>query len=192
MPREGTAPSSSRSRGRRSVSAALQARPLQATVATFRSTAGDQTQDIGGASVSDALDVVTDYGDPRTTGYPNTSAELADQRIDYFSQLHFNAAGEVRAPLVVQKATTDLGATPGAEWIQVANATSSTLNISGYALGDEETPDGGEGMYQFPAGRSSRLVATRRSLGSATDYFSVYGEPTPISSSRAPIPRCPT
>src|SRR5205823_4431168 len=51
--------------------------PLRMTVATFRSTAGDQTQDIGGASVSDALDVVTDYGDPRTTGYPNTSAEFA-------------------------------------------------------------------------------------------------------------------
>ena len=148
--------------------------PLQATIATFRSTAGDQTQDIGGASVSDALDVVTDYGDPRTTGYPNTSAELADQRIDYFSQLHFNTAGEVRAPLVVQKATTDLGATPGAEWIQVANATSSSLNISGYALGDEETPDGGEGMYQFPAGTILPVGGNAKVARSATDYFSVY------------------
>ena len=148
--------------------------PLQTTIATFRSTAGDQAQDIGGPSVSNALDVVTDYGDPRTTGYPNTSVELADQRIDYFSQLHFSPIGEVRAPLVVQKATTDLGATPAAEWIQVANATSSPLNISGFALGDEEAPDGGEGMYQFPAGTTLPVGGNAQVARSATAYFSVY------------------
>ena len=73
--------------------------PLRFTVATFRSTAADQTQEVGGATVPDALDVVTDYGDPRTTGYPNTTAEFtSDQRIDYFSKVFFYADGRgVRA-----------------------------------------------------------------------------------------------
>ena len=149
---------------------------LRFTVATFRSTAGDQTQDVGGPSVSNALDVVTDYGDPATSGYPNTAAEFAsDQTINYFSQVYFNAAGDVRAPAVVSRFATDLGATPAAEWIQVANTTGAPLNISGYKVGDEKTPDGGEGMDQFPSGTTLPAGGSVRVARSATAYFSVYG-----------------
>ncbi len=41
---------------------------------------------------------------------------------------------------------------PAGEWIELYNASGLPLPLSGFKIGDEETPGGGEGMMQFPEG----------------------------------------
>ncbi|HJR80173.1 MAG TPA: lamin tail domain-containing protein [Anaerolineales bacterium] len=69
--------------------------------------------------------------------------------------------------------------TPGTdsneEWIEIYNPTASSVDLSGYKLGDEETSGGTEGMYQFPAGAS---IATGQRITvalKATGFFALYG-----------------
>jgi predicted ribosomally synthesized peptide with SipW-like signal peptide len=47
-----------------------------------------------------------------------------------------------------------VGTEPDGEWVEIYNPTSSTIDLSNYKIGDEETKGMGEGMYQFPAGTS--------------------------------------
>ncbi len=69
--------------------------------------------------------------------------------------------------------------TPGTdsdeEWIELYNPTSSSIDLSNYKIGDEETSGGGEGMYRFPAGASigagQRLTVALK----ATGFFALYG-----------------
>lgn len=42
------------------------------------------------------------------------------------------------------------GEEPELEWVEVANVGDFELEIGGFLIGDEETPGGLEGMYQFP------------------------------------------
>jgi hypothetical protein len=41
---------------------------------------------------------------------------------------------------------------PDDEWIEIYNPTSLNIDLTGYKVGDEETPGGSEGMAQFPSG----------------------------------------
>jgi hypothetical protein len=41
---------------------------------------------------------------------------------------------------------------PAAEWIELYNPSSVTIDLQNYKVGDEETQGGGEGMYRFPGG----------------------------------------
>lgn len=64
---------------------------------------------------------------------------------------------------------------PGYEWIELIHLGTTTLDLSAYKVGDEETAGGGEGMYQFPAGSSAApeqvvLIANR-----AADFALAYG-----------------
>ncbi len=64
---------------------------------------------------------------------------------------------------------------PANEWIELLHLGTTTLDLTSYKVGDEETADGGEGMYQFPAGSSAApgqvlLIANR-----AVDFAAVYG-----------------
>lgn len=43
-------------------------------------------------------------------------------------------------------------AEPANEWIEVYNLSASTIDLTNYKIGDEETSGGGEGMFLFPAG----------------------------------------
>jgi micrococcal nuclease len=69
--------------------------------------------------------------------------------------------------------------TPGTdaneEWIELYNPTNSIVNLWLYRLGDEETRDGTEGMYQFPDGAvigpGARIVLARK----ATGFRVLYG-----------------
>ena len=65
---------------------------------------------------------------------------------------------------------------PAAEWIELYNPETYTVTLAGLALGDEETPGGGEGMYRFPAGASLgparvAVVAVQGTVFSATWGF---------------------
>ncbi len=152
------------------------AAPLRFTVATFRSTLDDEPRDVGDASVPNVLDVVSDYGDPGTT--PNTATEFAtDQIVDYFSDAYFTSGGEVEAPVVVSRFSSNQ-ANPGAEFVEVANASSVTLNLSSFKVGDEaSTTADDEGMHSFPVGTTlaagSRAIVAR----SGAAYQTVFGSP---------------
>lgn len=143
------------------------ATPLRFTVATFRAQSNDLTVDIGGTMSSNALDVVSNYGDPRATAYPNTYQEVQDQVVDSSFDLWFSTAGEVVAPLVVQRFVSNATVATSDEWVAVRNVTGATLALDGFKLGDEETPDGTEGMFGFPAGRRWRRARASWWRGSA-------------------------
>jgi MYXO-CTERM domain-containing protein len=146
--------------------------PLRFTVATFRAQANDLTIDIGGAMYSNALDAVTDYGDPAASNYPNTYAEVQDQVVNYSFDLYFNATGEVYAPLVVQRFMENASGNGANEWYAVKNVSPAAISLAGFKLGDEETPDGNEGMLGFPAAMlAPGATFTVASSGSAYQAF---------------------
>ena len=59
------------------------------TVASFRANDVDDTWDVGGGGTSDALDVVTLYGDPGLVG--NTFDEVGDGIVDHSFTVSFAA-----------------------------------------------------------------------------------------------------
>ncbi len=127
------------------------ATPLRFSVATFRCQPNsDLTIDVGGAMFSNALDAVSDYDDPAAAMYPNTYQDVQDLIVDHSFDVHFSSSGEVYAPLVVQRFLQNSSGGGSDEWITVTNTTPNTLPLGGFKLGDEETPDGNEGMHAFP------------------------------------------
>ncbi|MGC4118851.1 MAG: MYXO-CTERM sorting domain-containing protein [Myxococcales bacterium] len=151
------------------------AAPLRFTVAIFRAQANDLTVDIGGSNVSNALDVVTDYGDPAPVPSLSTWAEVGDQVVGYWLEAWFDARGEVYAPLVVQRFLANASAAGPGEWYAVRNVTAQPLPLEGYKLGDEETPDGSEGMFSFPAGATLAPGASFTVARDAAAYQAFYG-----------------
>ena len=69
--------------------------------------------------------------------------------------------------------------TPGTdsdeEWLELYNPTLYPVGLSGYKIGDEETPGGTEGMYAFPSGASlpawQKVVVALKSSG----FYALYG-----------------
>ena len=152
------------------------ATPLRFTVATFRAQSNDLTIDVGGASVSNVLDSVGDHGDPAAAMYPNTWSEVMDQVVDHSVDLWFDAQGEVVAPLVVQSFLASASGGGADEWYAVRNTTAATLPLDGFKIGDEETPDGNEGMFAFPAGASLAAGATYVVARSGSAYQAFFGK----------------
>jgi hypothetical protein len=169
-------------------------RPLRFVVATFRSrtpsASSDDpnwTVDIGDASVSNAVDVVSDYGNPCTgtapcaapSTPPNTWAEVSDQVVNYFPDVYLRGGAgsvtEVYAPLLVNRFVYVSGSSAG-EWVVLQNRTAALLSLASYKLGDEETPDGTESMRQFPAGASIAAGGTYVVAFSGAAYFTAFGE----------------
>jgi cardiolipin synthase len=69
--------------------------------------------------------------------------------------------------------------TPGTdsdeEWIEIYNPTASSVDLSNYKIGDEETSSGTEGMYSFPAGSSIAAGQKITVALKATGFFALYG-----------------
>jgi len=125
--------------------------PLRMTVSTFRTDTNDTSIDINGNSESDAIDAITNYALPGDTS--NTFTETNDQIIDYFFDVCFAYDGMVAAPLLISEVLYDpSGSEPAAEFVEIRNPMPGPLELRGYRLGDEETMNGGEGMYAFPPG----------------------------------------
>jgi len=152
------------------------AAPLRFTVATFRAQSDDITVDIGGAQFSNALDCVSDYGDPAAAAYPNTYAEVQDLVVDYHFDLYFDAQGEVYAPLVVQRFLSNSSGAGSDEWYAVRNTTAMPLALDNFKLGDEETPDGNEGMLSFPTGATLPAGGTYVVARSGSAYQAFFGK----------------
>jgi uncharacterized repeat protein (TIGR01451 family) len=123
--------------------------PLRFTVATFRADANDDTWD--SAANSDAVDAITNYGDPGDTG--NTWSEVSDGVIDYTFDLFFEADGDVYPPLLISEVLyVPSGGGSGGEFIEIVNVSPIAIGLSNYKIGDEGTFGGGEGMRQFSSG----------------------------------------
>ncbi|MFT3766913.1 MAG: lamin tail domain-containing protein [Minicystis sp.] len=152
------------------------ATPLRFTVATFRAQNNDLTVDIGGANISNALDSVGDFGDPTAANYPNTWKDVMDQVVDYSFDLHFDTSGEVYAPLVIQRFLSNASGGGADEWYAVRNVSPGPLPLAGFKLGDEETPDGNEGMFSFPAGATLAAGATYVVARSGSAYQAFFGQ----------------
>jgi lamin tail-like protein/flagellar hook capping protein FlgD len=154
------------------------ATPLRFTVASFLAGPTDDTQQIGGAETSNAIDCVTNYGDPRTSLFPNTFADVGDQVINYAFDVYFSSDGNPMAPLLVSEALYDpAGAEPGGEWIELFNPTTQALSLNDFKLGDEETPDGPEGMGRFPVGPTLAAGGALVVAVNATTFQTAYGFP---------------
>ena len=68
-----------------------------------------------------------------------------------------------------------LGSEPDEEWIEIYNAGTSTIDLSNYKVGDEETASGSEGMLQFPAGASINSGQVIVVANKATAFFGAWG-----------------
>lgn len=153
------------------------ASPVRFTAASFLSDASDNAIDIGGSAVSDALDAITNYGDPRSSLYPSTLAELGDGRVDYAFDVAFSpATGEVESPWLLSEVLYN-SAAASLEWVEIMNASFRPLSLDGMKLGDEETPDGSEGMRRFPAGKLVPPGASVVAAISGPAFQTAYGFP---------------
>lgn len=125
--------------------------PLRFTVAVFRANAADETWDVGGSDVSDALDAVTNYGNPGAL--LNTFDEVSDSILNYHFEVwfHLDPDFDPFSPILVSEVYYD---TPGIdtheEWIELYNAAGTNLSLTNWRIGDEESVDGTEGMFRFP------------------------------------------
>ncbi len=151
------------------------AAPLHFTVISCRaSNNADESWDIGNAGISDALDVLTNYGDPGDLA--NSWDEVSDQTVDYHFQLWFHLDPDIEPspPVVINEVLynppTGCG-DPGGEFQEIYNRTGlANFPVQGFVLTDEETVDGSEGAFAFPNGATIGqddvlLVATN-----ATEY----------------------
>jgi hypothetical protein len=156
----------------------LSAQPLRFTVATFRANASDNTWDVGGSYASNALDAVTNYGDPGSL--LNTWDEVSDQVVDYYVDIWFQqqCAYEPASPVLISEVMYDPPtAEPGNEWIELQNTSGFTIDLQDYKVGNEETLDEGEGMYQFPTGAAllpGQVIVVANSAQAFVDTFGSY------------------
>ena len=124
--------------------------PLRFTVASFTADASNAIMDL--ADKPNALDVVTDYGEPkRSVKTSSEFFEVGDVSVDYYFDVDFGVDGEVYPPALVFAYRPD-PASGYSEWIAIRNQREVPLDLTGFRVGDEEQPQGGEGMVAFPSG----------------------------------------
>lgn len=145
--------------------------PLRFAAALFLTNAADVALDPADGVLARAADVMTQYADPGTL--LATTFELGDGVLDYTADVWFDVRGEVVAPLVVNEAFFEAGV--NSQWVEIVNPTQSVVSLNGCKFGDEETPDGPEGMGQFPSGMllvPGQAVVVARN---GATFFAEYG-----------------
>ncbi|MDW8246435.1 MAG: lamin tail domain-containing protein, partial [Sandaracinaceae bacterium] len=150
---------------------------MRMTVAIFRENSAGDTAEIPDAS--DALDVISDYGDPRGPlgTQPNTWEEVMDGRVNHSLELWLDrTTREPYSPLVVSRFMSN-APSPASEWVEVRNNTPFSLDLSLFAIGDEETVDQtAEFMGTFPAGSTLASGSTAViALQGSSAFMNSYG-----------------
>jgi hypothetical protein len=135
---------------------------LRFTVATFYEQPSGDTMDVDGASISNALDAVTNYGAPQPAGpYPNTWQDVMDGRVDYSFDAYFGMMGEVYAPVIIQQVLAAPGTPgPGQWWDLVVVTNGITFDLGGYATGNASRPGSSGYMGVLPSTCCIRRIAT--------------------------------
>jgi len=80
--------------------------------------------------------------------------------------------------LISEVLYNEVGSDVTGEWIEIFNTGPSTINLTNYKIGDEETSGGTtttEAMHRFPAGASIAPGELQIVAVSATRFFAVYG-----------------
>ncbi|MBL8949354.1 MAG: lamin tail domain-containing protein [Myxococcaceae bacterium] len=168
------------------------AAPIRFTAALFAATSADLTADINGPSSSNAIDAVGNCADPGSTANA-FACDLSDDDVDWYADVWFQPSGDVYAPLLITRFVPNASGTePELEWLTLTNVSPVAIDLAGYKVGDEETPDQGEAMRLLP----SLSVAAGASVAiavSATAYEARYGEPPGIelTSTSAAVPDAP-
>jgi hypothetical protein len=77
--------------------------------------------------------------------------------------------------LIAEVLYDPIGTDPDGEWVELFNPGQNPVDLSIYKIGDEETPGGNEGLYQFPPAtfilpRQSIVIASR-----ASTFKNTYG-----------------
>lgn len=152
---------------------------LRFTVVVFAAQIDDSTIDIGDSTVSNALDCLTNYGNPSVSPFPTTWQEVQDQINDYYFDVYFEQNGNAMPPvLVTESLPNPTGTEPNGEWIEIHNQTANALVLSVFKIADEETIDGSEGAARFPVGSVLDLngfaIIANRAAGTDS-FFSKYG-----------------
>lgn len=147
--------------------------PLRFTLSSFRADLGN-TQDIPGEP--DILDAISNYGgDPGAI--LNTFDDTGDGVLDYYFDLYFDSDGDAISPVLISEVMYDPTPTATNEYVELYNLTSSSLDLTGWVLSDEETidqPTGAEGAEQFDRGSitaNGSLVIAR----DAAAFNGLYG-----------------
>ena len=145
------------------------------TVATYRANTSDNTWDLGGGSISNVLDAVTNYGDPGLLS-TNTWTEVSDGVVNYFFDVWFDPDAEPFPPVVVAGALPNCPTPePNSEFMRIFNVTPGPIALDFYKIGDEENYDSTEGMVQFP-GMSTIGAGVLQTVGNtADDVNTTYG-----------------
>lgn len=151
---------------------------LRFTVTTYHATPADNAWEVGEGDVANAMDAITNYGDPGDDT-SNTWAEVSDGIVNYYFDVFFEADGEPGPPVVVAHVLYDPGyPEPNNEFYRLYNRTPWTSvlgnhGVTGYKIGDEEVIGDGEGMRRIPPGYGS--IAPGGYLTIACDAIAVAG-----------------
>ncbi len=78
--------------------------------------------------------------------------------------------------LLISEVFYDTPSGASEEWIEIYNPTATDVDVSSYKVGDEETKDGGEGMYQFPADTKIQAGAKIVVASKADGFFNLYSK----------------
>jgi len=119
--------------------------PVRFTVAVFREDASHNPLEV--AALPDALDVLSDYGDPYAVTSPGTASEFpaGNGVVDDYVDVFFDSGGDVRAPVLIDRVLR-LSATSGS-WVAIKNQLGFGVNLGQFKLGDAGIPDSSEAMY---------------------------------------------
>jgi len=80
--------------------------------------------------------------------------------------------------LISEVVFNEVGSTADGEWIEIFNTGPTTVDLTNYKIGDEETSGGTsttEALFQFPSGASIAPGEVQVISGGATRFFTVYG-----------------
>ena len=148
---------------------------LTFTVAALRANDTDGAWQVGDGAASATLDVVSNYGDPGSAAN-SWDGELSDGVVDYHFQVwfHLDADTEPAPPVLLSELLYRPGGGETA-WVELANPGAAAVSLEGFKVGDEETPDGDEGLEGFPAGASLAAGARASVADSATAFAATYG-----------------
>jgi glycerophosphoryl diester phosphodiesterase len=119
--------------------------------------------------------VISNYGNPGSTN--DTWDEVGvDAILDYFFSVWFERDGDPYPPLLVSEFQPN---TPGIdtdeEWVEFFNNAPVLLDLTNYKLGDEETIDGIEGMYNFPSGSTISPGKAQVVAQKGTGFNALFG-----------------
>jgi hypothetical protein len=137
-------------------------------VAIFREDASHAPIEVAG---SDALDVLTDYGDPYVGPSPGTWAEVSDGVLHDQVQVFFQSpGGDIWQPVVIHR----VGRGSNFSFITIRSQTSAVVLRASLRVGDASGPSNPEGMYSLGTGTLG-LGATVTLASNGTSFQAALG-----------------